>query len=211
MKKYLLISFAYLLIVALVLSVSTSCACPAATPAAEPAVPPAVEPAAPPAAEPAAPPAAGKLSFTPATYTNKDYGFSLQYPEDWLPAPDVFCKSTVAAFAAPSFVPTGVSLIVQDADKPVSADWLIAAYQNDGNKNVKVVSGPTATTLADGTKATEYKITFTAKSGYNATAFGLAADKDGKRITVKLWTVEASAPYNEAKFSEIAKTLTFTK
>ena len=152
-----------------------------------------------------------ELSFEARTYTNDEYGFSVQYPSDWVERPEVLTGDAVAAFGVQAFVP-GISILVVDADKPVTADWLVASYGAQGNKGVRVVSPITETTLADGTPATVCKMEYVALSGYYVVSFGLEADKDGKRVRVVVWTIELdmAPPYDEARFSEIAHTLRFT-
>jgi hypothetical protein len=175
---------------------------PAATPPA--ATPPA---ATPPAATPpaATPPAAGTLSFTPATYTNDNNGFSIQYPDSWVERPDIEGGSKIAVFSVSAFIP-GVTVSVRDANAPLTADWIVAADTDEGNSAVKVTTPPKDTTLNDGTPAMQYTSTFQS-SGYDITAFAISADKNGKRIRATVWTIDAFSPYDEALFSEIAHTL----
>ncbi|MBM4446941.1 MAG: hypothetical protein FJ023_06265 [Chloroflexi bacterium] len=151
-------------------------------------------------------PAQAALSFKAKTYTNAKDGFSIQYPDNWVERPEIVSTTIVAAFGVPGFVP-GVSLSVRDADKPLTADWIVAANTAEGNVGVTVDSPLKETTLADGTPAIEYKSSFKS-SGYDIVSFGISADKDGKRIRATVWTIDAFSPYDEALFSEIAHTLT---
>ena len=161
----------------------------------------------PPPEEEAAP-EEGALSFEAATYTNEEYGFSVQYPDNWVERPELVVETIVASFGVSAFVP-GMSISVRDADEPLSVDVIIAAYEDEGNENVEVLSPLTETTLADGTPATKYKIGYKSASGYNILAFALSVDKDGKRIRAYAWTIDMFSTYDEALFSEIAHTLTF--
>jgi len=161
----------------------------------------------PPPEEEAAP-EEGALSFEAATYTNEEYGFSVQYPDNWVERPELVVETIVASFGVSAFVP-GMSISVRDADEPLSVNVIIAAYEDEGNENVEVLSPLTETTLADGTPATEYKIGYKAASGYDILAFALSVDKDGKRIRAYAWTIDMFSTYDEALFSEIAHTLTF--
>jgi len=179
----------------------------------EPAAPPAQteEPAAPPAQteEPAAPPAQQveppELSYTAKTYTNDEYGFSIQYPKDWVERPEILQSTIIAAFGVPGFIPV-VALSVRDADAPLTADWIVAANTAEGNSGVKV-SDLKETTLADGTPAFQYTSSYFSADGYDLVSFATSTDKDGKRIRATVSTIEAFSPYDEAFFSEIAKTL----
>jgi hypothetical protein len=173
------------------------------TPPAETVTPPA-ETVTPPA-ETVTPPAAHELTYQAATYTNSEYGFSVQYPSDWVERPEIVTGTIIAVFGVPGFVP-GVSLSVRDADEPLTAEWIVAANTDEGNTNVKVTSDITPTTLDDGTPAFQYT-TSCQNQGYGVVNFATSVDKDGKRIRATVWTISDFSPYDEAFFSEIAHTL----
>jgi hypothetical protein len=182
---------------------------PAATPPA--ATPPAATPpaATPPAAPPAAAPAAGPTSYPAATYTNDKYGFSVQYPKDWVERPElVTMPEHLAAFGVAAFVP-GIVLYAYDADAPESADWIVASLKKVGNIMPKVLSDIKEETLADGTKAYTFKAGYLSASGYDIISYVLDVDKAGKRIRVNVFTIDAFAPYDEKLSSEVAHTFTF--
>jgi hypothetical protein len=161
-----------------------------------------VAPKAPPAAPPpAAPPAAGKLSFEAAEYANADLGFSVKYPKDWKQE-----KSETLLFYAAS--PSMVPVIFVDAEEGATfAEAAKKSIEAAGGSGFKVVSEKESA-LADGTKASTAVFEVTLK-GFGAKGFGLGVKKDNKWILVMVGTVEMLAPYNEAKFSEIAQTLQF--
>jgi hypothetical protein len=156
-------------------------------------------------AETVTPPAEHQLTYTAKTYTNSEYGFSLQYPDAWTEYSAVVTGTVVASFSVPGFVP-GVSLSVRDANEPMTADWVVAANTAEGNTNVKVTSPPTETTLDDGTPAVQYVSSFTSGQ-YDIVSFATSTDKNGKRIRATVWTIDAFSPYDETLFSEIAHTL----
>jgi len=145
------------------------------------------------------------LSYEAKTYTNSEYGLSIQYPKDWEEYPAVVTGTVIASFSVPGFIP-GVSLSVRDADEPLTADWIIAANTDEGNTEVQVTSDLEETTLADGTPAVQYTSSFTSGQ-YDIVSFATSTDKNGKRIRVTVWTIDAFSPYDEALFSEIARTL----
>jgi len=176
--------------------------------ATQPAAPAA--PAAPPAGEqPAAPPAAAATSYPAATYTNDKYGFSIQYPKDWVARPELVTNPEhLAAFGVSGFVP-GVVLYAYDADAPESKDWIVASFAKVGNQSPKLKSDIKEETLAGGIKAYTYKANYISATGYDVLSYCLDADKDGKRIRVNVFTIDAFAPYDEKLGSEIAHTLTF--
>ena len=161
-----------------------------------------------PAAPPAAPPAAGKLSFTPETYTNADYGFSLQYPKDWKRQADKEKAPTVAYAVAAAQVPV---LSVSIREGATFTDALKAGLQESGGSGFKF-SPEKETTLADGTtKAVTLKADWTVSSGFPGETFALGVKKGDKWISVTITTVSMLSPYDEAKYTEIVKTLTLTK
>jgi hypothetical protein len=211
MHKFVIVSMVMLMVLGLGLAACqapTEIQAPPSQPE-QPAAPPAQpeQPAAPPAQpeQPAAPPAAKQLSFEAKSYTNSQYGFSIQYPKDYVERPDVVVGTKIAAFSIPGFVP-GVTVSVRDANAPLTADWIVAANTTEGNTNIKVTSDITPTKLDDGTDAFQYTTSFD-DSGYSFLAFATSVDKGGKRIRATVWTIDAVTPYDEALFSEIAHTL----
>jgi hypothetical protein len=153
-----------------------------------------------------------------AKYVNEEYGFSIQYPQDWIARPELVTRSTyhyLAVFSVEYFVP-GLCVAVFDAEQPISEDWAIEAYKKMDDRDIKVVSPLTETTLSDGTQATTYKIKYVPlhmpnqAEDYEYTSYCLDADKSGKRIHLWVSTVEWWDPYNEALFSQIAHTLRFS-
>jgi hypothetical protein len=168
------------------------------------------QPAAPPSQpeQPAAPPPAKQLSYEAKTYTNSEYGFSVQYPKAWVERPELVNNIVVAAFGVSGFVP-GMSISVADADGPLTADWIVAQTNSlPDTSNGQVTSDITSTTLDDGTAAFQYTLKYNYQA-FEIMSFGVAADKDGKRIRAWVWTIDAFSPYDETLFSEIAHTLSF--
>jgi hypothetical protein len=144
------------------------------------------------------------------TYTNKDYCFSMQYPDDWVERPELVTTPLhLAAFGVNYFIP-GVIIAALNADAPISQDWIIESFNDMGYRSPRVLSPLTPTTLPDGTKTTTYKIGYIAPTGYEVTAFCLDADRCDKLIRVMVFTIDAFVPYDETLFSDIAHTLTFT-
>ncbi|UCH51593.1 MAG: hypothetical protein JSV54_02205, partial [Chloroflexota bacterium] len=146
------------------------------------------------------------LSYEAKTYTNSEYGFSVQYPKDWAERTELVNEIVVAAFGITGAIP-GMSLSVADADAPLTADWIVAQTNNlPDTSGGKVTSDIEETTLSDGTPAFEYTLKYDYQM-YEIKAFGVCTDKDGKRIRAWVWTIDAFSPYDEALFSEIAHTL----
>ncbi len=154
-------------------------------------------------AEAAEPRAEGELSFEAAEYANAEHGFSVKYPADWAEKETVGSQVFIAAAAAK--VPV---ITVSVGERAAFADALTAALEESGNSDIEIGS-ESETTLADGTPATQVKVTFTVAAGYPADAFSLGVQKDGKWVLVTVTTVSMLVPYDEAQFSEIAHTLQF--
>jgi len=143
-------------------------------------------------------------------YVNDEYGFSLQYPENWVARPDMVTQpENVVYFSVADFVP-GVAIRALEADAPVTEEWIVASFNKLGFGGVKVKSDLQEVTLPDGSKAIGYKVNYIATTGYDVEAYALEADKDGKRIRILVYTVAQFAEYDEALFSQIAHTLRFT-
>ena len=202
--KFVTVLMVMLLVLGLALVACKSKPAETVTPPAEQQATPPAETVTPPA-ETVTPPAAAELSYTAKTYTNSEYGFSIQYPADWSEYSAGVTGTIVASFSVPGFVP-GIGLSVRDADAPMTADWVVAANTDEGNTNVKVTSPLTETTLFDGTPAIQYASKFTS-GPYDIVSFATSTDKNGKRIRATVWTIDAFSPYDETLFSEIARTL----
>jgi branched-chain amino acid transport system substrate-binding protein len=160
-------------------------------------------PAAPPEQEKPAPPAGG-LSFEAAEYTNADLGFSVKYPKNWKETKDEEKDPTVFYAADPARVPT---MRVASVGAATFADAVTTALEKGGASDIKV-GDEKEVTLADGTKATTAKVNLKSH-GYGAEAYALGVKKGDKWVVVIVSTVALLQPYDEAKLSEVAKTLTF--
>jgi len=212
--KFVTILMVMLLVLGLTLTACKSKSAETVTPPAETVTPPAetvtppAETVTPPAApeEGATPPAGPELTYTAKTYTNSEYGFSIQYLKDWVEQPQLVNKTVVAAFGIAGFVP-GMSISVADADAPLTADWIVAQTNSlPDTSNGKVTSDITPTTLDDGTPAFQYTTKYNYQA-YEIVSFGVSTDKGGKRIRAFVWTIHAFSPYDEALFSEVTHTL----
>ena len=162
-------------------------------------------PAAPP---PAAPPAAGKLSFEAAEYANADLGFSVKYPKDWKQSTALKSPTIVFVAQAAAQVPLLEVDVVAGA---TFAEALNTALKGGGGSDIKIKSEK-ETALADGTKAFQAVHSFINPIAPMAVdAFSLGVQKGDKWVIVTVATVALLAPFDEAKFSEIAHTLQFKK
>jgi len=152
--------------------------------------------------EAAPPPEEGALSFEATEYVNADYGFSIKYPSNWKAG--AVEGTTVLKAAGPAGVPVVSVGVVEAADFAAAVNTALAA----SGTNI-VIASQSETTLADGTPATEAKITWDLSAGYPGDTFVLGVQKDGKWVVASVTTVSMLVPYDEALFSEIAHTLQF--
>lgn len=151
---------------------------------------------------PPTPSAIGVLTFESAEYTNADYGFSVKYPKDW--AQQSSTERTTLFLAAAAKRAPAISISAQDS--ATFADALTATLMSSGS-DINITD-ERATTLADGTPATEAVVKWKAQ-GLGADTFALGVQKDGKWIIVAVTTVSLLSKYDETLFSEIAHTLQF--
>ena len=156
------------------------------------------------AEEPSAPPAQPvALSFEAAEYVNTDLNFSVQYPKEWLEQPIEEPTPTVFYVASKKRVP---ALSIYVLDGATFAEAVTAALLSSGS-DVRIVT-ERATTLADGTPASEAVVKWKAE-GFGVDTFALGVEKGEKWVIVAITTMSLLAKYDEAKFSEIAHTLEF--
>jgi len=142
------------------------------------------------------------LSFEAAEYTNAELGFAVKYPNEWLEQP-IEEPTTVFYVAAAKRVP---ALSIYVLDGATFAEAVTAALSSSGS-DIKIVT-ERATTLADGTPASEAVIKWKAE-GFGVDTFALGVKKGEKWVIVAITTMFLQAKFDEAKFSEIAHTLEF--
>jgi len=147
---------------------------------------------------------AEELSFEAATYTNEEYGFSVKYISDWT-AQDDLSASYIIMWVSGDFAgyPFPGMRIFAVTDAESADDALTAAHDS-----IEIAS-TTEVTLADGTAASESKITYISDTGSMMDARTIAVQKDGTWIVVSVYTVGAYIPVDEAQYSEMLHTLAF--
>lgn len=158
---------------------------------------------------PTPPPATVITSYPATTYINDKYGFSIQYPKDWVARPELLTTPNhLAAFGIEAFVP-GVVCMVFDKPEATTKDWIVSSFKSTGTAMPEVTSEVNEITLSDGTKAYVYTAGYVSPTGYDIVAYCLDAVKGDKQFRINVWTVDSFFPYDGDMFSEIAKTLTF--
>lgn len=148
------------------------------------------------------PPEPGALTFEAAEYSNSDYGFSVKYPKEWVEQESTD-PTTLLLVAAAKKVPA-MSISVQES--ATFAEALTTTLSSAGS-DINITSEQ-ATTLADGTPATEAVVKWKVQ-GLGADTYALGVQKKDKWIVVAVTTVSLLSKYNEALFSEIVHTLKF--
>jgi hypothetical protein len=146
--------------------------------------------------------AGGALSFEAAEYVNAEYGLSVKYPKDWVQQPNPDPSTVFLASPAKRVPAVGVSI----QDGATFAEALTTTLMASGS-DINITT-ERATTLADGTPATEAVVKWKTQN-LGATTFALGVQKDGKWIMVDVTTVSLLAKYDETLFSEIVHTLQF--
>lgn len=111
-------------------------------------------------------------------------------------------------FAWPTtYVPAFTVSIVSGATFDDAVKTAVVAYPG---KNMTSEASKETTTF-DGTKAYTAKIKYDNSFGYATDSLVLGAQKGDKWVIAAVGTVSSMLPYDDAKFSEILKTLSFTK
>jgi len=146
----------------------------------------------------------GALSFEAAEYTNTEYGFSVNYPNEWqVQSSD---QPTTILHAAPAKrAPLINVFVVPGADITEAFTTAVSSSGSD----VQLVSQK-QTTLKDGTPATEASFKWKGQ-GVGVNTLALGVKKKDKWIIVAVTTAPLLSRYDEAFFSEIVYTLRFSK
>jgi hypothetical protein len=162
------------------------------------------------AATPATTPPSGsttsgtKLSFTPAKYTNDEYGFYVLYP-DTMKQRKPTSQWSVLDASDPATIPS-IGVSVEDSGNVEQNTMTV--YTALGGTNITKVS-QSATTLADGkTKAIFTKRTWQIGS-FPITTLTLTVEKGAK--TIDFSYSNTSPKIDEKAGKEVLYTLTFTK
>ena len=159
--------------------------------------------------EPAAATGGGNLSVPSKIYTNDTYGFSVEYPAEWVDRPDMLTTPLhVAAFTVSAFVP-GLVMIAFDADAPEDVAWIKSSVIKIKGDMPKVMGDITPVKLADGSQAYTYHIGYVSSSGYEAEGLVKDVDRGAKRIRFMAFTVTSFEPFNQKLYEEILNTVTF--
>ena len=144
----------------------------------------------------------------PVTYTNTDYGFSLEYPDNWTEKTENLGPGVVWRVGSGSYFVPSVRVIVRDQLEGTTLQEVFTAHlAADGEKTVDTFTASDVT--INGTECTQAEVTYTGSSGtYDSLIAGLV--KDGKWIIIEVYTVPAYFPFaDDGQKAEIIGTITF--
>ena len=149
------------------------------------------------------------LSFTPATYTNADYGFSLQYPDTWTEKTDDAAEGVIWRFGDPATysVPTVKVIVRDEADGATLQEVYAKVLESDG----KAITTFTASdvTINDTDFSKGEVVCSSAYGDYDSIVIGLV--KDGKWVIIEVYEMPGLGAVwpNETMKAEIIGTVTF--
>lgn len=152
----------------------------------------------------------GGLSFTAATYTNADYGFSLQYPDSWTEKTDdpavgvIWRVGDPATYSMPS-----VRVIVRDeADGATLQDVFAKVLESDGKATTTFTASDVTINDTDFSKG-EIVYPHASYGDYDGIVIGLK--QGGKWIIIEVYTLPGLGAVwpSEGLKAEIIGTVTF--
>jgi len=153
---------------------------------------------------------AGGLSFTAATYTNTDYGFSLQYPNSWEEKTDdpavgvIWRVGDPATYAMPS-----VRVIVRDAGDGATLQAVFAKVLESDSKAITTFTASDVN--INGTDFSKGEVVYPHASygDYDSMVIGLI--KNSKWVIIEVYTLPGlgAAWPDEGLQAEIIGTVTF--
>ncbi|HEX9896742.1 MAG TPA: carboxylesterase family protein [Dehalococcoidales bacterium] len=154
------------------------------------------------------PPPAGAVATGQTTYTNSDYGFSLQYPGNWTAKTGDLGPSVVWRVGSGTYFIPSVRLIVRDQSEGTDLQAVFTAHLTaDGGKTIDSFTASEVT--INGTNFTQADVTYTGTSGkYESRIIGLV--KNGKWIIIEVYTIPSLFPFASAtQKADIINTVTF--
>jgi hypothetical protein len=150
-------------------------------------------------------------TFSAATYTNEEYGFSISYPDDWIDAGSAG-GTTLWAYKSAAGVPSASISRTPTDDENYTEDYkemLVAGLESLGGFDIEIVSEGTGE-LSDGTATVEYKTNWV-YFGYDLETLSVVFKmEDGAWFAFSVTGCEAlGGPYDEALYKAIIYTLEF--
>jgi para-nitrobenzyl esterase len=142
----------------------------------------------------------------PVTYTNTDYGFSLEYPGNWNEKTEDLGPGVVWRAGSGAYLVPTVRVIIRDESEGARLEEVFATHlTEDGDKTIDTFTA-SAVTIND-TDFTKAEVTYSSATyGYESVIIGLV--KDGKWIIIEVYTAYFPFDY-EGQPDEILNTATF--
>ena len=149
-----------------------------------------------------------ELSFTPATYTNDEYGFTIQYLDNWTQTDPPSIDSYIVQFADAAYNVPGFYIIALDASEADTLEEALALGVEDPATDVQSTG---EATMSDGTAVTTAWFFYKSESGtgtdLEAEAYGFV--KDDKWLILVVYTIGSYWPMADQYPDEILSTWTF--
>ena len=145
---------------------------------------------------------------TLVTYTNSDYGFSLEHPDDWAEKTEDVGPGVVWRIGKGTYFVPSVRVIIRDQAEGATLQEVFTGHLTaDGGKTIDTFTASDVT--INGTEFTQGEVTYTGSSGtYDSLIIGLV--KNGKWIIIEVYTVPLYFPFsNPGQKAEIIGTVTF--
>ncbi|HEY40473.1 MAG TPA: carboxylesterase family protein [Dehalococcoidia bacterium] len=142
------------------------------------------------------------------TYTNDEYGFSLEYPGNWNEKTADLGPGVIWRVGAGTYFVPAVRIIVRDESEGATLEEVFTVHlTEDGDKTIDTYIASDVT--INDTDVTQAEVAYTGSSGgYESMIIGLI--KDGKWIIIEVYTVPAYFPFaDEGQPAEIIGTVTF--
>jgi para-nitrobenzyl esterase len=157
-------------------------------------------------------PLGGSLTPTPSsaltTYTNSDYGFSLEYPANWAAKTGDLGSGVVWRVGQGTYFVPSVRVIIRDQAEGATLQAVFTAHLTaDGGKTIDTFTASDVT--INGTEFTQAEAAYTGPLGnYESLIIGLV--KSGKWIIIEVYTVPAYFPFaTTGQKAEIISTVKF--
>ncbi len=144
----------------------------------------------------------------PVTYTNTDYGFSLEYPGDWNEKTEDLGPSVVWRAGSGVYLVPSVRVIIRDEAEGTTMEEVFTAHlTEDGDKTIDTYTE--SDVIINSTEFTQAEVTYISEAyEYESMIIGLV--KDGKWIIIEVYTVPVYFPFaDESQPAEILGTVTF--
>jgi para-nitrobenzyl esterase len=145
-----------------------------------------------------------EVTFT--TYTDSEYGFSVQYPDTWIEKTDDPAMGVTWRFGAGTYRIPAVRLIVLDESEGADLEEAFTAVMESDDKTLDSYTSSSVT--INGTDFTQAEIAYSGSSGtYDSLVIGLV--KDGKWLIIESYTISLFPYPYEGLQEEIINTVTF--